>query len=743
MQDSGYSDVDSTSENKNAASPQSSPEKTPSKQSAEDSTNGSDVDPTPPTVIRSKNVGATAQIKNIRRLTYGAPNSPVSSQKNLSMLSQMNEMSFDTVSPVKAPQETACTPKKGGIHFCTSSDDSTSWVYAPTPEKRTYNNETVIFGASDEVAQNTTPTIAQNLPLPTYLELFPTDCSTPKRSTPKLYRSMPHKSKRQTVSALKYAMKAPQFSPEATLYLSAIHVTEYTNPLLNGHSLSVQTWLDDTSKLCFNEVMSILQTKSIAIEAAKKSKISSITAIQMVRYVQEKVVHLQLEFEHADKVLRDFVKLNKNELCLESAINNLVGSIGAFLEKTISKNIYQAHNEHELEKFEDNIDNILDMAAELRARVLKKKLNYIQDDLLVLKRCLLIAINSIFDRLIKIIVTSIEDSRCPLILKSNLNYLTIVASLDFKGFASLVDAFFNNNAVKMLLLVCVQEKDTSTRALALRAMASVCSSTETISQLEHHEGIEILREILTDRSTFRSEPELREAVSVLTQITAPWHGSSHRISDLCGSVEALVHAITKLAQKTNCCQTLLLCAACLNNFSRIEATSIYSIIANESILCFRSTSHPQGPTVFLYEQVTSMIFNMSLNKRAHHHLAEKKIINVLVNIFDENFYAKYESRAENGAHRRTIKNLLHIFSRLINDSSLGQEILANSMIPIFSRIEDDFSRCLPSNKPASEFQQDVSFINKKLNDSVHHQRPRRSLDQAIDYSNLKCKLSFV
>lgn len=106
-----------------------------------------------------------------------------------------------------------------------------------------------------------------------------------------------------------------------------------------------------------------------------------------------------------------------------------------------------------------------------------------------------------------------------------------------------------------------------------------------------------------------------------------------------------------------------------------------------------------------------MIFNMSSNKKSHHHLSNKQIINFIIQIFQTKFYEQYQSRAENDAQSKTIKNVLHIFSRLIHESIVSQEVLENNVIPIFSRIEKNL-------KENHEYKNDISHINKKFNESM-------------------------
>ncbi len=106
-----------------------------------------------------------------------------------------------------------------------------------------------------------------------------------------------------------------------------------------------------------------------------------------------------------------------------------------------------------------------------------------------------------------------------------------------------------------------------------------------------------------------------------------------------------------------------------------------------------------------------MIYNMSTTKKSHHHLSNKPIINFIIQIFQTKFYEQFESRAENDAQSKTIKNVLHTFSKLIHESIVSQDILENNVIPIFSRIEKN----LQENH---EYKNDISHINRKFNESM-------------------------
>lgn len=102
---------------------------------------------------------------------------------------------------------------------------------------------------------------------------------------------------------------------------------------------------------------------------------------------------------------------------------------------------------------------------------------------------------------------------------------------------------------------------------------------------------------------------------------------------------------------------------------------------------------------------------MAGNKKCHQHLANKEIINFITQIFQSQFHLKYQHRPESIAKMKTIKNILHIFARLLHHSAVGHEILENNVIPIFSRVEQNLN-------VDSAYSRDIMYINRKLNRSI-------------------------
>lgn len=108
-----------------------------------------------------------------------------------------------------------------------------------------------------------------------------------------------------------------------------------------------------------------------------------------------------------------------------------------------------------------------------------------------------------------------------------------------------------------------------------------------------------------------------------------------------------------------------------------------------------------------------MLYNMSSNKKSHHHLAGRPLINFLTGAFNQKFFERLESRVETEAQRKTIKNILHVLSRLVASGAIGahDELLESTIVPIFSRIE----RTLDDR---NEHFRDISQLNRRLNESL-------------------------
>lgn len=419
----------------------------------------------------------------------------------------------------------------------------------------------------------------------------------------------------------------------ATMNWESCTYIEYTNPLLNGHACSAQFWLDETRTTYCHEIMSTLQTKSILHEAARSLKLNPAIAAKLIHQIQLKGIAIETKFDEIDRIFDSHAKLvrrlrristiatdtdgddgskttdesiemvdNEFKEKISDLMKSLTGGVCQFMSKLNSNIIFQkvdgchtADNARDQRHFERNVKAVIDLCQDLKVACETKiddiEPNVLLTDFYTLKQTVLKAIRKVFRRLINIIVNRIEENPHEMLLRANINVIaTLPAESVYNSserFSSLNDAFISSGILRVLLMICLDAPRVSIRAMSLRALTKICSTAEMIRQFIEIGGLDVVTDILTDekRNDVKFEPELREAVSVLTQVTAPWHlGDSGNIEDLLKlSTDNLVSRLTHLIQSIDCLQTLMLSTACLNNLSRKSSLTFYSLMDNRSV----------------------------------------------------------------------------------------------------------------------------------------------------------------
>lgn len=616
--------------------------------------------------------------KSLRRSKVISPhnNSNYRRRRLLNCVSRVSDSVGDVYtlaseSPSTAVEEKARTLERNELHHSYESLSGLSRIVQQMKNESSYNNETVVFGCGDDgvtQAEEKQKSPRGKLPLPSYDELYPPNGS----STPKMAKSRnaqtvnhPHSPTTAATNVSSGDMKPEQvarrpnnetFDSEWNLSLSATMnwetctYIEYTNPQLNGHASSVQFWLDEIRSTYAHEILSTLQTKSILFEAARTLSINPAIASKLINQIQIKAIEIETSFEKIERVFESHAKrLKRNQQAseddIEIASNNfkeivskqmkqLTTNVCQFMRKLNSKIIFKSYHivgsgSRELKHFEQNVKTVIEMCQDLRVACDTKiddiEVNCLLKDLLSLKQSILKTIRKVFRRLVRIIASSIESTSQELLLRA---YMNMIATLPAEGvynsserFSSLNDAFLSCGIIRILLLICIDSAKMSIRALSLRALATICASSEMIQQFMQIGGLDVVTDIITDDKRINPtyEPELREAVSVLTQVTAPWHHNTNctNIDDLLKlSIDNVVTRLTNLLATTECTQTLMLCIACLNNLSRKSMLTFYSLMSNQTIhrIVQACDKHQQSPSniefsasiIFLYVSCLSL-----------------------------------------------------------------------------------------------------------------------------------------
>lgn len=434
--------------------------------------------------------------------------------------------------------------------------------YSEIDHQKSYNNETVYFGCGSENS------IMEEKSL-----LY-----SPLSSTANIETSTPVKNS-QNSQAKSYNGILEQLSDLLP------RPVNYKNQLLNGNLESVQSWIDSLKFSISSEVMSTLQSKSIETE---NIVLTPTYAFKLIKSLQTKSFALQQEFERIENCT------NRNEFLPN--VQYLADLLIEFIAKQESRRMYFIQHPKQYKKLSENLQSLREMLRDLKNICSKIDVDDldefpIHDDMQLIKRYFLITIKILFKILVYAIIENIEHAKNEIMLRSNITHIAnlIAQNNEYEGtFSSLNDAFVTNSLVRVLLLVCLENKNSWIRALALRTLALACTTEETIQQFEINSGFEILRDVINGRLLTANdvfEQEVRESISLLASITAPWQASDYcnNFKELKDYADDYIEGISNLLQSTKSPQTLLICVAVLNNLSRLESSSIYSLISHQTL----------------------------------------------------------------------------------------------------------------------------------------------------------------
>lgn len=204
-------------------------------------------------------------------------------------------------------------------------------------------------------------------------------------------------------------------------------------------------------------------------------------------------------------------------------------------------------------------------------------------------------------------VEEMEDPKSEMHVRGMITALTTLTLPD----EELVNIFVSSGAVQILVVLCEKCEGSTVRALALRALSTICVHCIAIRHFEKAQGVQMIAEILSEDS--RPEPERSEAAALLAQVTAPWIEDNHSVKGLDEVNKKLVKALTRFLKKTKCCQNLLLCTAALANLSTMNNKSIHYILKNNTAQILLEGIKRRGSRVSIYllEQASTLIANMS------------------------------------------------------------------------------------------------------------------------------------
>ncbi|CAG9815714.1 unnamed protein product [Phaedon cochleariae] len=245
--------------------------------------------------------------------------------------------------------------------------------------------------------------------------------------------------------------------------------------------------------------------------------------------------------------------------------------------------------------------------------------------------------------------------------------VTGIISLSLRN-EELIEIFTQADVIPILLILCEKCEGSSLKGLILRALATMCCNSSAVRQFEKYSGVQIVADTLEEQS--RPEPERSEAVALLAQVTAPWLEDNHSVKGLQDYSRKLVRSLTKFVASTQCCQNLLLCAAALANLSTMDGKAIKFMVHSNTTRVLLDAVKARGPraSIYLLEQVATLIANMSASEVARKQLTEVEAPIVLLH------FLKMNNSGEDVERRLQQKSIIAL-SRLCGDRTAATQIV--------------------------------------------------------------------
>ncbi|XP_057326976.1 protein inscuteable homolog [Microplitis mediator] len=273
------------------------------------------------------------------------------------------------------------------------------------------------------------------------------------------------------------------------------------------------------------------------------------------------------------------------------------------------------------------------------------------------------------------------------------------------------------SGVRALLtsLISASRLSSELRASSLRALASVCCCPLAIDHFIKEGGPEILVDLLTSPST--PEREKIEATALIVQVTAPWIDALG-LRHFEPFAAPLTLTLIYLAESCACAQTLLLCAAALNNLSDSPAF-VDAILTHESIRRLIKCVKKKAPSIWLMEQVAMLINKLARHPKARKHLAKARASVALVC-----FLRMAPPGLEDAYHRLTVTAATALM-RLCVDPEIAKQVVAVG--------GDD---CLPKFNKMDDHQQDGGLVRYTNSLRIACKKATKCIDdaKACDYS---------
>ncbi|XP_042873242.1 protein inscuteable homolog [Penaeus japonicus] len=277
-------------------------------------------------------------------------------------------------------------------------------------------------------------------------------------------------------------------------------------------------------------------------------------------------------------------------------------------------------------------------------------------------------VDLMISREIKVVVAALEGARSEKEVSSAVSHLTALG-VDGGHICRLIARL---GGVRALLSLCLEPRLRQVRVASLRALATVCCVVEGIVELEKAGGVEVVAEVLCDEEC--PEEERSEAAGVLAQVTSPWVEDNHRLAGLHDNMDAIVAALTGLAEQTRSAEIFLLASAALANLTFLDGGCVGAMRrAGTARVLLRAARGNPSISIFTKDQIATVLANLAGSRGAAEEVVAAGGVSVLLSLLNTRPAPSHRLPEVATAERVQQKSAIAL-SRLCGDGDVARKV---------------------------------------------------------------------
>ncbi|XP_052277363.1 protein inscuteable homolog [Dreissena polymorpha] len=435
---------------------------------------------------------------------------------------------------------------------------------------------------------------------------------------------------------------------------------------------SVQAWLSEIRLMTETECMSVLQGKSLSQDLQQSSTTLIKCGIDAIRSQSHTI---SSEFSKLFKCVENEKWRHVQPLTVQVTchIRSLIQECNKCLHHTPNFILEQQEVVMgECAKLAQQVETYMSATSKSSLKTVKIPL---VNQLTFLGQSFSRFVDMALGYLVQKLVETLDESHTPLALTS---CISTVISLGLEG-EHMCYVLSREGCIRALFEISRTDTLEFAHVQSLRALATICCVPESILELEKEGGVDILTDILCDKTV--SEAVRGEAAGVVAQITSPCLDNFQHITGFIDNVQDLLRALINLCHTTTSHETFLLGAAAIANITFMDSQTCDVLQGLDALkLLIHASGQPKAKSLFVKDQIATILANMATTDLSRRDIISYNGIPLLIHYLEQR-PADCRQDAEVSACERLQQKAAIALTRLSKDGVTAAMIVELQGVP--------------------------------------------------------------